>query len=81
MGKIVISFNEVIELNQILKDKGLNIKVHLHDRCGSQSFTIEATDDEAQDQKDTAKKEIEKYFDHKGSTLRFSENNQEFSII
>lgn len=81
MGKTIITFNEIIELNQILKEKELDIKVHLHDRCGTQSFTIEAIDGGAQDLMDTVKKEIEKYFDQKGSALKFSENNQEFSII
>ena len=30
-----VSFNDVIELNGILKDKGLNFRIHLRDTCGS----------------------------------------------
>ena len=33
-----VSFNDVIELNGILKDKGLNFRIHLRDTCGRQSF-------------------------------------------
>lgn len=29
-----VSFNDVIELNGILKDKGLNFRIHLRDTCG-----------------------------------------------
>lgn len=29
-----VSFNDVIELNGILKEKGLNFKIHLRDTCG-----------------------------------------------
>ena len=36
-----VSFNDVIELNGILKDKGLNFRIHLRDTCGRQSFWIE----------------------------------------
>ena len=36
-----VSFNDVIELNGILKEKGLNFKIHLRDTCGRQSFWIE----------------------------------------
>ena len=36
-----VSFNDVIELNGILKEKGLNFKIHLRDTCGRQSFWME----------------------------------------
>ena len=36
-----VSFNDVIELNGILKDKDLNFRIHLRDTCGRQSFWIE----------------------------------------
>ena len=32
-----VSFNDVIELSGILKDKGLNFRIHLRDTCGRQS--------------------------------------------
>ncbi len=81
MGKIILTFAEIIDLNQYLMDKGLNFKVHLHDRCGSQSFTIETIGDEELTQMDAVKKVIIEYFSHKKITLKFSENMMEFSII
>lgn len=29
-----ITFNEIIEVNGLLEEKGLNFKVHLRDACG-----------------------------------------------
>ena len=36
-----ITFNEMIEVNGLLEEKGLNFKVHLRDACGKQSCWIE----------------------------------------
>lgn len=41
MSRIIVTFNEVIELNHRLEEKGLSFKLHLRDACGSQSFTME----------------------------------------
>ena len=30
-----ITFNEIIEVNGLLEEKGLNFKVHLRDACGN----------------------------------------------
>lgn len=29
-----ISFNDIIELNGLLKDQGLHFRIHLRDACG-----------------------------------------------
>ena len=34
----IISFNDIIEVNGILKDKSLNFRIHLRDACGGQSL-------------------------------------------
>ena len=36
-----ISFNDIIELNGLLKDQGLHFRIHLRDACGKQSCWIE----------------------------------------
>ena len=36
-----ITFNEIIEVNGLLEEKGLNFKVYLRDACGKQSCWIE----------------------------------------
>ena len=36
-----ISFNDIIELNGLLKDQGLHFRIHLRDACGKQFCWIE----------------------------------------
>ena len=44
MSKIIVTFQEVIELNHRLLEKGLSFQLHLRDACGSQSFVMEPLD-------------------------------------
>ena len=37
-----ISFNDIIELNGLLKDQGLHFRIHLLDACGKQ-FLLDRT--------------------------------------
>lgn len=37
----VVTFNQMIELNEMLKNLELKFKIHLRDACGGQSFWIE----------------------------------------
>lgn len=39
--KMIITWNEIIEVNRRIKEKGLKYKVHLSDSCGGQSMWIE----------------------------------------
>ena len=36
-----ISFNNIIEINDILKENNLDFKIHLRDTCGGSSMWIE----------------------------------------
>lgn len=81
MRKVIISFNEVIELNHILEDKGLRFKVHLHDACGAQSFTVESLEDgSAEGNVDEVKTEITSYFENKRIQIKFSQINLDFIV-
>lgn len=81
MGINILSFNDVIELNKVLEEKGMGCKVHLHDRCGSQSFSIERLNQEQPITSELVNNEISLYFNKKGMTLKFSENNMDFVIL
>jgi hypothetical protein len=79
MSKTIITYNEIIEINNLLREQSLNYKLHLHDACGSQSFTIEPLGNcEGQDEK--MKDVIINYFSQKGIQVKFLENNLEFII-
>jgi FKBP-type peptidyl-prolyl cis-trans isomerase 2 len=82
MGKTIITFGEVIDLNHMLEEKKLYFKVHLHDACGSQSFTIEPLGNCAcENHYDTMREEIEKYFEEKRISVKFSTDNLSFTVI
>jgi hypothetical protein len=82
MGKIILTYNDIYEINQLLEGKNLKYKLHLHDMCGSQSYTIEplssgAGEDHDEDMKET----ITQYFEQRGIQISFLENNLEFRIV
>ncbi|MDD3174752.1 MAG: hypothetical protein PHF63_14040 [Herbinix sp.] len=80
MPKIIITYNEVIDLNHIIAAENLSFKIHLHDACGSQSFSIEALGNNSQEQYEALKRKINQYFEKKGIIIRYSENDQEFVV-
>jgi len=43
----IVSINMILELNELLRDKGLMFQVHLRDACGRQSMWAEALDSHA----------------------------------
>jgi hypothetical protein len=82
MGKTIITHNDVYEINQSLKEKELKFKLHLHDVCGSQSFTLELLGSNMnKNHYDEMKKVILGYFEAKYVKVEFLENSLEFIII
>jgi|APHig6443717497_1056834.scaffolds.fasta_scaffold03451_3 hypothetical protein len=41
-----LKFSEIVDLNKILNENNFACKVHLHDACGKQFFSLETTDKE-----------------------------------
>jgi hypothetical protein len=81
MAKTIVTFNEVIEINHLLEENNLRFKVHLHDACGSQSFTVEVLSDCAcEGRYEEMKQMITQYFMKKGVSVRFLNSNLEFVI-
>lgn len=76
-----VSFNDVIELNGILKEKGLNFKIHLRDTCGRQSFWIEPFGNCACEGKyDEMYEELEAYFGRKGFSVEYDDQKMNFVV-
>ena len=40
----IISINKIVELNKLLLENGMKIKIHISDACGKQSMWIEPLD-------------------------------------
>ena len=76
-----VSFNDVIELNGILKDKGLNFRIHLRDTCGSQSFWIEPLGNCAcEGRYDEMYQVVEEYLEGKGFSVRYDDQKMNFVV-
>lgn len=76
-----VSFNDVIELNRILKDKGLNFRIHLRDTCGRQSFWIEALGNCAcEGRYDEMYQVVEEYLEGKGFSVQYDDQKMNFVV-
>ena len=82
MGKIILTYNDVYEVNRRLADLGIMFKLHLHDACGSQSFTLEPLTDNTSEEKQVEMRNvIIKCLEEKNVQIKFLENKLEFYIV
>ncbi len=82
MAKTIVTIHEVIELNHMFEEKGLSFKIHLHDACGAQSFSVEGlTEDASKEEYERVNEEIALYFKSKGIEIMFTQNNRDFYVI
>lgn len=77
-----ITFNEIIEVNGLLEEKGLNFKVHLRDACGKQSCWIEPLGNCAcEGRYEEMYQVVEEYFRNKGQKIEFDETKLNFCCL
>ena len=71
-----ITFNEIIEVNGLLEEKGLNFKVHLRDACGKPlgNCACEGRYEEMY-------QVVEEYFRRKGQKITFDETKLNFFAV
>jgi hypothetical protein len=81
MAKTVVSINEVVELNRRLQGKNLPFKVHLHDACGNQSFTMEALKECNGEESAEMKQVVAQFFEAIRISIRFSEDGLTFITV
>ena len=77
-----ITFNEIIEVNGLLEEKGLNFKVHLRDACGNQSCWIEPLGKCAcEGRYEEMYQVVEEYFRSKRQKIEFDETKLNFFAV
>ncbi len=81
MAKMIVTLNDISDMNHSLEDKGLSFKVHLHDACGAQSFTMEELRENNDGQKDAMQQVIKEYFEGKRAKIEFSQDGMGFVVI
>jgi hypothetical protein len=77
----IITYKDIIDLNQSIEEQQLQFKLHLSDTCGRQSVRIEALGDHVdKDKAEEVKDVIRKFFENKGSAVHYFENSLEFRL-
>ena len=72
----------IIELNNLLKERGLEYKIHLSDACGSQSMWIESLDPDASVGMDRElHKVITSFFEVQRIPLEYSADRNSFWVL
>jgi hypothetical protein len=82
MGKIIVIYNDIIEINHVLEERGLYFKLHMRDACGSQSFWVEPLSDySCEGRYEEMQSVITEYFAGKNISIRFLENKLDFVVV
>lgn len=74
-----VSIFQAGELNQMLEARGLGYRIHLHDLCGGQSFSIEEQANGSHDL-DALHVGISEFFGKIGATVRFDAGGLAFRL-
>lgn len=78
----IVSIAEILECNQIIKEKGLAFRIHLRDACGKQSCFIESLDgDNGEKERNTLYKILDEYFSRFRFKLEYGEDRMNFWIL
>lgn len=76
-----ISFNEIIDCNAVLQERGLHYKVHLQDSCGKQMCRVEQMGSCACEGKEEEMcMAVENYFADQGLKITFDEKKTRFWV-
>lgn len=74
-----VSIFQVGELNRVLEDCGLGYRIHLHDLCGGQSFSVEELPGGSHDF-DALHAELSEFFGSIGATVSFDVSDLAFRL-
>lgn len=78
----IITYQMIVELNQILEEKKIRSKVHLKDLCGSQTMWIEYLEsEETVEQIEAVREIVNGYFERKNISIEYSQEGSSFWCI
>ncbi len=76
---MIITWDNISEVNRRIKEQELTYKIHLSDACGGQSMWIESTDKENHfDNLDVLNELIRNYFTEINAEIEFSWDKKSF---
>lgn len=77
----IVAFQDIIDCNHMLEEKGLTFRVHLRDSCGGQSMWIEPLNSETCEGKFSEMREvISEYFIKKNMKIQFDQSGLSIMI-
>ena len=78
----IVSISEILECNQLLKDSGLEFKIHLRDACGKQTCFVESlSDTNGTEQFKALYETLEAYFEKLRFQLEYNADKTDFWMI
>jgi hypothetical protein len=78
----IVSIAEILECNEIIKEKGLKFRIHLRDACGKQSCYIESLiSGNGEDEREALYKILDEYFSRFHFKLEYGEDRMNFWIL
>lgn len=76
----IVSIGQIVELNQILKEKNMPFIIHIRDACAGQSFFVESLNNAKEEQKHILYDTIEKYFSDNKMKVVYANDKVNFTI-
>jgi hypothetical protein len=75
-----LKFSEIVDLNKILNENNFACKVHLHDACGKQFFSLETTEENKEIDFPIILEFIKNYFSEKNIEIIIGIDNKSFYL-
>ena len=75
----IIPIGDVIAVNQMLERRGSALRVHMHDACGGQSFSLRADDGTPADE--SGRQAVGEFFSARGHAVEFSAAGSDFWAV
>ncbi len=79
MRRNIIPIGDVIAVNQMLERRGSALRVHMHDACGGQSFSLRADDGTSADE--ASCQAVGEFFSARGHAVEFSAGGSDFWAV
>lgn len=78
----IVSIGEILECNQLLKDNGLEFKIHLRDACGKQSCSIDSLNgNNGNEQYQLLYQTLDSYFEKLRFQLEYNAEKTDFWMV
>ncbi|MGN0076308.1 MAG: hypothetical protein ACI38Z_04965 [Parafannyhessea sp.] len=79
MRRDIVSIRDVIAANEMLRQRGSVLRVHMHDACGGQSFSLRG--DAGEKGTDAERQAVLGFMRSLGHAMEFAEDGVNFWVV